>query len=166
MGTVRPAWRQWPRWSALPPASGGQYRRPQADRRKPVRSPRASSAAGCGTRPAPRDDAIDQELGGRHVAVLRGGRQHRLKHRFNALRGERVEARPSGFGERDGLSLRASSSAGRDRNVDFGRGFSHVRADLDTQIKYALATTGASPLGAPFVGLPLHVPTPYARREG
>ena len=25
------------------------------------------------------NDAIDQELGGRHVAVLRGGRQHRLK---------------------------------------------------------------------------------------
>ncbi len=39
-----------------------------------------------------RYDAIDEELGGRHVAVLRGRRQHRLEHRFDALGRERVEA--------------------------------------------------------------------------
>ena len=33
---------------------------------------------------APPCDAIDQELGGRHVAVLRGGRQHRLEHSLDA----------------------------------------------------------------------------------
>ena len=84
---------------------------------------------------ARRYDAVDQEPGGRHVAVLRGSRQDGLKHRFDALRRERVEARPSGLGQRDGLSLRASSSPG------FRCGFSHVRADLDTRIKYDLATT-------------------------
>jgi Virulence factor BrkB len=45
-------------------------------------------------RPAARGyDAIDQELGGRHVAVLCSGRQHRLEHTFDVLRGERVKAR-------------------------------------------------------------------------
>ena len=40
------------------------------------------------------DDAINQELGGRHVAVLRGGCQHRLEHRFHAFRRKRVKACP------------------------------------------------------------------------
>jgi len=42
---------------------------------------------------ARRYDAIDQELGGRHVAVLRGGRQHCLKHRFDALCRSREQLR-------------------------------------------------------------------------
>ena len=93
-----------------------------------------------------RYDASDQELGGRHVSVLRGSRQHCLKHRFDALRRERVEAHPSRFGECDGLILRASPSAVRNRDVGLGGwGVSHVRTDLDTRIKYDLATNGASP---------------------
>ena len=50
-------------------------------------------------------DPIDQELGGRHVAFLSGSRQYRLENRFDALRGERVEARPSGLGEREIIGL-------------------------------------------------------------
>jgi len=47
--TTRRAWQQWPRWFAPHPASVGQSRRRRAGRHKRARSPRGSSAVGCGT---------------------------------------------------------------------------------------------------------------------
>ena len=70
-------------------------------------------------RPAARGyDAIDQELRGRHVSVLRSSRQHRLKDRFDALRRERVEARPSRLGQRDVIGLASRTAAAR-RSIGF-----------------------------------------------
>ena len=70
-------------------------------------------------------DAIDQELGGRHVAVLRGGRQHRLEHGLDALRRERVKARPRRLGQGDVISLASRSAAagrlGHNIRFDFVR---------------------------------------------
>ena len=55
---------------------------------------------------APRREGMTrsiEELGGRHVAVLRSGRRHRLEHGIDALCRERVEVRPRGLGAHVGV---------------------------------------------------------------